>query len=274
MPPFSVVVYQGWVTKRTMSLNTGQLLRLSSIMALWMIAACAHTPPWSLPRDPAAERIVDRIKQTNTTLQRFKCIAKITVSGPERSHQVYRSAIAGQLDSQLRIDLFAPFGGAAGTVASNGKKLFLVLHASRDYHTTGFGNGSLKRLIKIDITVGDLLELLVGRIPVDSGFLPQTMPLDDTEQPGVCLVDRWGKTRQRITLDATGRPLTSEWFDSRYRPVFSLVRTGQQLVDGFVLPRRVDLLATGGQKVSIILERYQANVPLDDRLFTPPPISS
>jgi hypothetical protein len=40
------------------------------------------------------------------------------------------------------------------------------------------------------------------------------------------------------------------------------------------LPIRIDLCAVSGQKVSVLLERYEANVRLDESLFAPPPISS
>jgi hypothetical protein len=244
------------------------------IPMIWMTTACTYLIPPDLQPDLAAEQIIAGIKHTNADLVQFKCIGKITMSGPQQPVQSYRSAIAGQLKDHLRIDLFAPFGGAAGTVASDGEHLFLVLHASQEYHKKRFGDGSLQRFIKMDVTVGDLLELLVGRIPLDSALSPRVMPADGTDRHSVCLVDRWGQTRQRITLDAAGRPLQSEWFDNRHQLEFSLVVSGRQVIDGFVLPIRVDLCAVSGQKVSVLLERYEANVCLDESLFAPPPISS
>lgn len=244
------------------------------MLALVMATACSHLVSFPVPRDLAAERIIDTIKQANINLVQFKCIGKITVSEPKQPVQSYRSAIAGQMNDHLRIDLFAPFGGAAGSVASDGKHLYLAMHASRKYYKKRFSNGSLSRFVKIDVTVGDLLELLVGRIPLDDERLAQSLPVDDPDHPGVCLVDRRGKIRQKILLDTDGRPFRALWFDPHGKQMLALKISGRQTIDGFLLPKRIKLLADSGQTVSIVIDRYHANAALEKNLFVLPPISS
>ena len=243
-------------------------------LALVMATACSHIASFPVPQDPAAERIIDTIKQTNIDLVQFKCIGKITVSEPKQPVQSYRSAIAGQMNDHLRIDLFAPFGGAAGSVASDGKYLYLAMHASRKYYKKRFSNGSLYRFVKIDITVEDLLELLVGRIPMDDERLAQSLPVTDADYPGACLVDRRGQIRQKIFLDTDGRPFQALWFDQDGKQMLSLKISGRQTIDGFILPKRIQLLAGSGQTVSIVIDRYHANAALEKALFVLPPISS
>jgi hypothetical protein len=243
-------------------------------MLIWMVMACTHLPAPSMPRDPVAEQIIATLKQTNIDLIRFKCMGKITISNPKQPVQTYRSAIAGQLNDHLRIDMFAPFGGAAGTVASDGEHLFLVLHASRKYYKKRFADGSLRRFIKINLTVGDLLELLVGRIPLEDELIPRMMPAEDTEGRGVRLVDRKGKIHQEIVLDADGRLRRAQWFDDHHHQVLSLKIDGAQVSDGFVVPKRIALVDASGNTVSVTLSRYEANAMLNQHLFVPPPISS
>jgi hypothetical protein len=244
------------------------------MVALVMATACSHLVSFPLPRDPDAEKIIDTIKQANIDLVQFKCIGKITVSEPMQPVQSYRSAIAGKMNDHLRIDLFAPFGGAAGSVASDGNHLYLAMHASRKYYKKRFSNGSLYRFVKIDITVEDLLELLIGRIPVDDDRLAQSLPVGDTDSTGVCLVDRRGKIRQKILLDTDGRPYRAIWFDQHGKQMLALKINGHQAIDGFILPKKIKLLADSGQTVSIVIDRYQANAFLDETLFVLPPISS
>lgn len=252
----------------------GRFIRLGALLVIWTATACTHLATLPPPRDLAAEQILSTIKQTNVGLVQFKCVGRISVSDPDQSVRSFRSAIAGHLDDHLRIDMFAPFGGAAGSVASDGKNLFLVLHASREYYKKRFGDGSLHRFIKMDLTVGDLLELLVGRIPVDRSLFPRSLPLSDTDCIGVRLVDRWGTTRQQIILDAMARPQQVLWFDGHGRQTISLVLRGHQQVDGFVLPERMELSSASGQSLSIQIERYEANAFLNEDLFVLPPISS
>jgi hypothetical protein len=182
--------------------------------------------------------------------------------------------MAGQLTDRLRIDMFAPFGGSTGSVASDGKHFFLVLHPSGEYHKTRFGSGSLQRLIQIDITVGDMLEMLMGRIPVEAELLPRLSPDAHGINPQVDLVDGWGRLRQRITLDDSLWPVQSVWYDTRRNPVWTLTVTGRQMIDRFFLPRRLELSGAAGERVSVALDRYEANARFDEALFRLPLPSS
>ena len=242
---------------------------ITLILAAWLPSACTRFSPPDIQRDMAAEQLVAGLRLTNADLTRFKCVGKIILSGPKQPAQNFRAALAGQLTDRLRIDMFAPFGGSAGTVSSDGKHLFLVMHPSREYYKRRFGSGSLEPVIQINVTVGDLLELLVGRIPMDTELLPR-LGVDENEvQPHLVLVDRWGRTHQRITVDDSMHPVASEWFDSHQKPVYSLAVTGTQTIDGFVLPKRIDLSGASGERVTVILDRYEANARFDDSLFVP-----
>ncbi len=241
------------------------------ILAAGLPSACTRFSPPDIQRDMAAEQMVAGLRLTNADLTRFKCVGKIILSGPNQPAQTFRAALAGQLTDRLRIDMFAPFGGSAGTVSSDGKHLFLVMHPSREYYKRRFGSGSLEPVIKINVTVGDLLELLVGRIPMDTELLPR-LGVDENEvQPHLVLVDRWGRAHQRITVDDSMHPVASEWFDGHQKPVYSLTVSGTQIIDGFVLPKRIDLSGASGERVTVILDRYEANARFDDSLFVPAP---
>jgi hypothetical protein len=107
---------------------------LTLILAAWLLSACTRFLPPQGQRDLPAERMVAGLMQTNAGLTGFRCVAKITLSGPNRPTQSFRAAMAGQLTDRLRIDMFAPYGGSAGTFSSDGKHLFLVTLPSREYY--------------------------------------------------------------------------------------------------------------------------------------------
>jgi hypothetical protein len=237
------------------------------ILVTWLPAACTRFYPPEVQRDLPAERMLAGLKKINTGLTRFKCVAKIRLTVPNQPPQSFRAAMAGQLTDRLRIDMFAPFGGSSGTVSSDGEHLFIAAHPSREYYKKRFGDGNLRRIVQIDITVGDLLELLVGRIPMDTALAARLNTDEEPSRTQVMLVDRWGRTRQRITVDASMHPVRSVWFDANQHPIQSLALTGRQSVDGFTLPRRIDLSAASGAQVSVELDRYEANASLDEGLF-------
>ena len=244
------------------------------ILTAWLPSACTRFTPPNIPRDMAAEQMVAELKLTNADLTRFKCVGKVTLSGPTQPSQSFRAAIAGQLSDRLRIDMLATFGGSTGTISSDGKHLFLVIHPSREYYKRRFGSGSLKPMMQINVTVGELLELLVGRIPMDVELSARLVPDENDPPHQLVLVDRWGRTRQRVTIDESMHPEASEWFDVDEEPIFSLTFTGAQTIDGYVLPKRIDLSDASGNRVSVTLDRYEANVRLDERVFIPAPPSS
>ena len=264
------------VARRIPSAMDAFLFRGAAAVFLILLAllpsACTrfYAPP--IRRDMAAERLVKRLKQTNAGLVRFKCVAKLTLANPQRPLQSFRTAMAGALPDRLRIDLFAPYGGSAGAVASDGKHLFIVMYRSHEYYKKRFGNGSLRRLIDMDITVGDLLDLMVGRIPIDDGCWPHLKPAGDNSGSEIILRDRWGRTRQRIILDAAGRPARSTWFDSRQQMTFTVAFDGRQEIGGFDLPQEIDLTGAGGERVSVALVRYTVNAVLNDAIFVLPPL--
>jgi len=244
------------------------------LTAAWLTSACARFYPPDSQRDLAAEQLVAGLRSTNADLTRFKCVGKIILSGSKQPAQSFRAAIAGQMFDRLRIDMFAPFGGSAGTVSSDGKHLFLVMHPSREYYKRRFGSGSLEQMIKIDLSVGDLLELLVGRIPMDAEFSARLASDEKKGQPDLLLVDRWGRTRQRVTLNDSMHPVASVWFDGHQNRIYTLTVTGTQTIGGFVLPMRIDLSGASGERVTVNLDRYEVDARFDESLFIPaPPLS-
>jgi hypothetical protein len=57
------------------------------------------------------------------------------------------------------------------------------------------------------------------------------------------------------------------WFDVHQKLIHTLTVSGQQTIDGFVLPTRIELSAESGQRVSVALDRYEANARFDESLF-------
>lgn len=244
------------------------------VLAACLATGCTRYAAPDRPRDMAAERVAAGLMNTNAGLTRFKCVGKMTLSGPTLASQSFRAGIAGRLKDELRVDLLAPFGGSAASFAGNGTHLFFIMHASRDYYKKPFNNGSLYRFIQIDLAVGDLLEILVGRIPMDEKFSASLLPGADGSPVQLALMDRRGQTRQLITFDESRHPDRSVWFDKRQLPVRTLSIQKRQTVDGFSLPQRIDLTAVSGDRIVVTLDHCEANPDLEDRLFVLEPPSS
>jgi hypothetical protein len=242
------------------------------LAAAWLPVACTRLSPPEIQPDLEAERIVAALSQANADLTRFKCVGRVRLSGLDRPAESFRAAMAGKLPTRLRIDMIAPYGGASGTVSADGRYLFLVRHASREYHKKRLGDGSLQRILPIDITVDQLLELLMGRIPMDDGCLPRMASQAGEKGVQIDLIDRRGRLCQRVFTDAARQPLRSEWFDEQQRPAYAVVFGDHQMVDGFTLPMQMELSGRSGERLEVSVDRYEPNAAIGDGAFTPDPL--
>ncbi|PID40867.1 MAG: hypothetical protein CR984_00970 [Proteobacteria bacterium] len=244
------------------------------LLLIWIPAACTHLPTRTVPTDDAAVHLMADLVQINKALKQFKCVARITLTGPDRPAQTFRAAIAGQYPNRLRIDLLAPFGGAAANFSSDGNHLYLVNHRSREYHKIRLGAGSLSRLLHVDVTVEELVELLLGRVPMASKWQAKMTETESRALSGLAFHDIWGIERQRIDLNADRRPVGATWYDRRHHAVQRLVIDALQVVDGFDLPESLELKANSGDRVKVRIERYMPNAPIKDSLFILEPLPS
>ncbi len=251
------------------------LLKWSTIVILtaaWLPVACSHLSLPEVQPDPVAERIVATLKQTNADLTRFKGVGRVTFSGKDRPVVSFRAAMAGKLPTRLRIDMIAPYGGAGGTVSADGRYLFLVRHASGEYHKKRLGDGSLQHVLDMDVSVDDLLELLVGRIPMDDACQPRMASGAGDKVIQIDLRDRRGRICQRIFTDATWQPVRSEWFGDNQRLMHTVSFGGRQTVDGYTLPMQMVLSRPSGERLEVTLARYVPNASISDAAFTPDPL--
>jgi outer membrane lipoprotein-sorting protein len=239
-----------------------------------LLTGCARRTISDFPLDMAGERLADMLRQTNNGLLQFKSMGRISILRPKQPKQSFRAAIAGQLPDRLRIDLIAPYGGSAGTISSDGRYLYLVMHASGEYHKKCIGNGSLRRVIHMDITVAELLEFMMGRVPMVQNVRAQLFPGDSGEPARLTLIDRKGDPKQRITLNASMQhPITAQWLDRNLEPIFDVTLSGSLKNRGFTLPEQIRLASEHGEVVTVLLERYEANADINNSLFTLRPLS-
>jgi outer membrane lipoprotein-sorting protein len=258
--PFRLVAFVPW-----------QLVCL--LVGAWLPIACTHFPP-AVSGDPAAVRLAADIRDANGQLKGFRCMARMTIAGSNHPPQTFRAAVAGRLPDRMRMDMLTPFGAPAANFSSDGRHLYLVNHQSRDYYKTRMGSGSLRRLIHVDISVTELLGLLMGRIPVNPQWTARMIADPEGAAPGLAFFDHRGVERQRIRVDSANRPVEAVWYDRRHRLVHRLTIDGRQEVDGFTLPVCLELATDAGDRVTVRLNRYEPNVHFDDSVFSLEPLPS
>jgi len=239
---------------------------IAAVAMLGLMSGCALFPRPT--PEPAAQRVVERLNGHNAGLNSFKTVGRLTLSGNGGSAQSHRVAVAGQLPGKLRIDLLAPIGGSAASLACDGRHLFAVRHATGEYHQWPAGSASLKQFLGMPVTVADLLAFMTGRIALEKGRFPHLVPAHDGTMEQLLLNDRYGRVRQRVAIDADGRPVTAAWNDADGQTTLMLAMHAEsEDADGYSLPRQIELHSPSGPRLTITLDRYMANPPIDSALF-------
>ncbi len=243
-------------------------LPVVSILILCLPVACSHLAAPDIPKDVQAEKIVTGIVQGDSALTSFTCMAKIVLAMPDQPQRFFRVAIAGRQPKWLRMDLLTPFGGSSTTIASDGSHLFADIHSSGEFYERPIGRGDLSRFTGIDITVGELLDFLMGRIPVDKKYIARMVQGATMDPVQVELVDRRAIPRQRITLDEKYRPIRAQWLDEHGTPLRTLMFSGSMTIDGFVLPETIQLTAASQMGITLTIQRYNPNPAVSVGIFT------
>ena len=139
------------------------------IVLIWGCAGHKHTKfqpslPSSVPTaDP--ESVVANLEQINRELISFKGIGKIKI-WKQDSLQSTRIAWAGFRSEKLRLEILGIAGRPLSSVAFDGSRFYLSLHAENRFYQKQTRDADLRRLISIPITIQDTLSILSGRVPL------------------------------------------------------------------------------------------------------------
>lgn len=77
-----------------------------------------------------------------------------------------RLAWIAQRPDRLRLTIIDPGGRPAALLATNGERVWLDLRSEGKHYIKSARRFSLKRLIGIDVTLDDVIEVLLGGIPI------------------------------------------------------------------------------------------------------------
>jgi len=237
------------------------------IPLLLFLAACAPArraplPP-PLPKGEA-EALAARLADHNRTLVDFKGLGTVTLGGA--GGRAARVAWAGSRPGRLRIDVLGG-GLPAASVAGDGERFFLRQNRSGRVLSRPAVDPGLAPLLGLPVTVGDVLEALVGRVP--------EVPHDavsahaDAAAGGVVLVlrQRWMGERARVRLADDGRSAQEVavfGVDGGLR--YRIAYRGSVAAGAFQVPRRI-VIADDARTCTLEVERFWADAPVDPGAF-------
>ncbi|HUT44065.1 MAG TPA: hypothetical protein VMW95_06985 [Desulfobacterales bacterium] len=241
-------------------------------------------------RSPSeAKAIISILKSQNHKLKTIKGVGRITFLEKEMATRI---AWVASTPDKIRITLSSVSGHPMISAASVGQWFYFVSHASGDFYKKRPTNFNMKRFFSISIKSEDLVNILLGRIPVveyDSTDLMEDRSLKgrsgkDFESVEVSslnkdiignknssvllLKNKWGNVREKIYLNDRQDAHKIEMFDSTGALVYRVELIKMQEIKSYRVPYRLKVLNDDGAGFQLDLDRYWADASVSPSVFT------
>lgn len=254
-----------------------RVMRTRAILSLGLVAACfflchcsARPPRTTLVESDAAHALAEGMLETvlavNADLDAIKGIGRIKLQ-LENQPDTFRAIWIGGQPDKFLLKLLALTGQPIVSFACDGKNIYLLFHAKNKLHHRRATVNGLKRIVGIDITVADLLNLICGRIPVHQ---EGSVRLEETADSGPLLIlDGKGRNCiETISLDIDRTAVRAyERRERNGKLIFRVLFEKLQETDGFRLPESITVQDDNGGMIHIAIERAWANPELTDDQF-------
>lgn len=241
---------------------------LMSIALLFSLNACAG---FGIPPEPQYDSVSTRdlvtaLFDVNADLAAAKWIGKASMTVDGRRRTLDRAVWAGAPPGRVRFDARTPFGLPVLSLACDESYLTAIVHSEGRYYRKQVGDGGIGRFFPVDISCRDLYDLMVGRPPGIEYHAAQV----EASSAGVHTVRlsrRFKGTVARLWVDAQSGRLTGvERLNVHGNRRYRVWMADHQTVDGFSLPRRLELEGAEGRLV-LDAARLFANRPVAPSVF-------
>lgn len=236
--------------------------RALCLCLLATVAGCVRRAPLSSQsQDPAP--LLQQLDEAERRVATLKADGKLTVKSPQGSGTLNVSIEAGA-PGRVHLESYDFFNRPVAQLISDGSVFGLYQVTAATYYDGPATAANLRLFTQVPLGPEELVAILLGRAP----RFARGHTTARTDGSGAVLVQEDGERRQTLKLDGrSGRvtELVREGTDG-----FQLTFEDERALGSFTFPRRMQLVAHGGQ-TSLDL-RYQepsVNVPLAAEEFKP-----
>ena len=274
-----------------------QNMQLSRILfiCIFFISACTSLShriseePKEFHSSSEAKAIISTLRSQNHTLKTTKGVGKITFLEKETSARI---AWIVSTPDKIRITLSSVSGHPMISAAIDGQWFYLFSHATGDFYKKRPTNFNMKRFFSISIKSEDIVNILLGRIPVaeyDSVGLMEDRsikgrPVNNSKSVEVSslnkdikgnknglvlfLKNKWGNVREKIYLNDRLDAHKIEMFDSTGALMYRLELIRMQEIKSYRVPYRLKVSNDNGMGFQLDLDRYWTEAAVSPSVFT------
>ncbi|MFZ1202596.1 MAG: hypothetical protein WAO07_20705 [Desulfobacterales bacterium] len=219
-----------------------------------------------------AEAALAHLEQANASLSTIKGLGRIKLWGADERPQSQRAAWVAAAPDRLAIVVLAA-GRPVVRVAADGRFVYLVdlQDSASSYTKKRTADASLARLIRIPITVTDIVAILAGRPPIPDHSRASLQKDGQTGLRLLVLKNRWHVVA-KIYIGPGSEDLRRwEVYGANGKLTYRVEFEEMQTVQGYRVPLRLLLTDDAGNGVQLEIEQYLVNVPVTTAMFEIPP---
>ncbi len=222
-----------------------------------------------------AQAVLQRLALTNASLSSFKGLGRIKLWDADRPPMSERVAWIVSAPEKLGVVVLAA-GRPVVRVAADGRFIYMV--DLRDpvgsYVKMRASDASLERLVRMPVTVTDIIAILAGRTPIRDHSRAFLQKDRQTEQ-WLLVIENWWHVVEKIYLSADRKDvLRVEFFGAGEKVLYRVDYEEMQNVAGYRIPRRLSLSDDAGSGVQLDIEQFLTDVPVTSSMFVLPPPDS
>lgn len=254
-----------------------RVLRLRTFLSFILVVACcflyscsARAPRPLAPESDVSHALADSMLQSvlaaNEGLYAVKGVGRVKLQ-LDGQPETFRALWIGRQPDQFLLKVLAITGQPILSFACDGNRIYFLSHSDNKLHRGRATENSLKRIVGIDITLEDFLDLISGQLPVHRGGSVRLEEPDDSG-PLLILDGKGLKYIDTISLDIDR--ITVRGFERRERGgklLFRVLIEKWRETDGFRLPETITIEDENGGMIHIAVQRVWVNPELSDDQF-------
>jgi outer membrane lipoprotein-sorting protein len=247
--------------------------RLSSLLAVLVLAGCAIAPPTlRAPIEPEAQRVVDRLTARWQEFRDLRALADVDVKKGSERHRV-SGVILARAPVSVRFEALSPFGQPFLFFAVHEGRITAYNAASNEATVGPATAETAAEVLSLPVEPEDLVALLSGRVAPPKDLRVAELQAPDANGPSIVLVGRYN--RQRVWLDletAVVRQVTITGGRTEATVVFK--RAGDGALTGFDVSAGNDYVTAAvryrsrAENVGVEPERFALTPPKDAKIRT------
>lgn len=240
---------------------------LSFLSLLVLLNGCVPTPGRLLLPDQLLmhQKILQRMRERTQGIHTLSGIARLAIQ-TSQGRDSTEEVILLQPPDAIRLESWNSMGGLQLLMISKGKKGVFVVPGEFKTYEFASEPGPLKRLLGLDLSIRDLLQILMGAPPIPP--LEPDQILTELETGGTVLeILQGSRVIQKVWIDLSGRIVRWERLDAKGNPMESLVFDDFQEVEGISMPFHIAYTGSGGVELTLRYRSLLLNQSIEDRLF-------